>query len=178
MAQVKLHDKIFRPFISSSEIASQIKKVALKLNEDFYGEPVLFVGVLNGAFRFVADLMNDIDLECEVSFVKLASYSGTQSHEKVSKLIGFNESLEGRNIVVVEDIVDTGNTLVKIMEELNGLNPKQVKIATLLYKPDAYKKDIPVDYVGIEIPNDFIVGYGLDYDGLGRNLNDIYKIVD
>ena len=122
--------------------------------------------------------MNDIDLECEVSFVKLASYSGTESQETVNKLIGLNESLDGKNVIIVEDIVDTGNTLVKIMAELDSFSPKSVKIATLLYKPKAYKKDIPIDYVGLEIPNDFIVGYGLDYDGLGRNLNEIYKIVE
>ena len=178
MTEVKLHDKVFAPFISNDTISRGIKAVALKLNEDFNGEPVLFVGVLNGAFRFISDLMNDIELECEVSFVKLASYSGTESQENVKKLIGFNESLDGKNVIIVEDIVDTGNTLVKIMAELDSFNPKSVKIATLLYKPKAYKKDIPIDYVGIEIPNDFIVGYGLDYDGLGRNLNEIYKIVE
>lgn len=178
MTEVKLHDRVFAPFISNDTISNGIREVALKLNEDFNGEPVLFVGVLNGAFRFISDLMKDINLECEVSFVKLASYSGTESRETVNKLIGFNESLDGKNVIIVEDIVDTGNTLVKIMAELDSFNPKSVKIATLLYKPKAYKKDIPIDYVGIEIPNDFIVGYGLDYDGLGRNLNEIYKIVE
>ncbi|MGB0404532.1 MAG: hypoxanthine phosphoribosyltransferase [Salibacteraceae bacterium] len=178
MAEVKLHDRVFEPFISSETISNGIKDVAHKLNEDFKGEPVLFVGVLNGAFRFISDLMKDIELECEVSFVKLASYSGTESQEIVSKLIGLNESLDGKNVIIVEDIVDTGNTLVKIMAELESHKPKSVKIATLLYKPDAYKKEIPIDYVGVKIPNDFIVGFGLDYDGLGRNLNEIYKIVD
>ena len=178
MATITLFDKTFAPFISTQELAIAIEKMGRQINEDYKGESVLFVGVLNGAFRFVAELMNTIDLECEVSFIKMASYHKTESSGDVTQLIGFNEPMEGRHVIVLEDIVDTGNTLVKIFSEMEQFNPKSVKLATLLFKPKAYKKYFPIDYVGIEIPNDFIVGYGLDYDGLGRNINGIYKIVE
>jgi len=178
MSTITLHDKTFEPFISTITLDEAIKKMGEKINSDFKGKQVLFVGVLNGAFRFVAELMNYIDLECEVSFIKMASYHGTESTGDVNQLIGFNEPVEGKHVIVLEDIVDTGNTLVKIFKEMDHFNPKSVRLATLLFKPDAYKKSFPVDYVGIEIPNDFIVGHGLDYDGLGRNINGIYKIVE
>jgi hypoxanthine phosphoribosyltransferase len=126
---------------------------------------------------FTADLLKNLNIECEISFLKLSSYSGTESTGTVKKLIGFNENIKGRKIIVLEDIVDTGVTLEQIYTELEKFQPKEIKIATLLYKPEAYKKDIPVDYIGIEIPNDFIVGYGLDYNEIGRNLPDIYTII-
>ncbi|MBD78355.1 MAG: hypoxanthine phosphoribosyltransferase [Crocinitomicaceae bacterium] len=176
MASITLHDKTFIPFISSHELADAIQQVGHQINEDFKGEPVLFVGVLNGAFRFVSELMNTIDLQCEVSFVKMASYDGMNSTGEVNQLIGFNEPMEGKNVIILEDIIDTGNTLVRIMEEMEKFTPRTVKIGTLLFKPEAYKKSIFIDYIGKEIPNDFIVGYGLDYDGLGRNINGIYRI--
>jgi hypoxanthine phosphoribosyltransferase len=176
MGKIVLHDKSFEPYIKHNEILQAIKGLANRINSDYHGQPLVVVGVLNGAFRFVADLTGSLDVSCEVSFVKMASYEGTESSGEVKTLIGFNESYKNKHVLIVEDIVDTGNTLVRIMAEMEKLNAASVKIATLLYKPEAYSKNIPIDYVGIEIPNDFIVGYGLDYDGLGRNLNDIYKI--
>ena len=137
----------------------------------------LFLVVLNGAFMFASDLFKKLTIECEISFVKLSSYSGTTSTETVKHLIGINEDLKGRNIILVEDIVDTGITIVHMMEELKKYEPADVKIATLLLKPEKYDKGYAIDYVAIEIPNDFIIGYGLDYDGFARNLPDIYKIV-
>lgn len=178
MAKITLQDKTFEPFISTETLDIAIREMGKKINSDFKGQPVLFVGVLNGAFRFVAELMNTIELECEVSFIKMASYQGTESTGAVNQLIGFNEPVEGKHVIVLEDIVDTGNTLVKIFKEMDQFNPKSVRLATLLFKPEAYKKSFPVDYVGIEIPNEFIVGHGLDYNGLGRNINGIYKIVE
>lgn len=177
MEVVTLHNKQFAPFIDANKIDLAIKSLAENINKDYQGKEVLFVGVLNGAFRFIADLIKYIDLKCEVSFVKMASYEGVSTTGAVKQLIGFNEDIENRHLIIVEDIVDSGNTLVKIMDELDGKNVASVKIATLLFKPEAYKKDIEVSYKGLEIPNDFIVGYGLDYDGLGRELNHIYKIV-
>ena len=176
MELVTLHNKSFSPYISYDTIVASIRALAQRINDDYEGKQLLFVGVLNGSFRFVSELMQFIELPCEVSFIKMASYEGTESKGHVNQLIGFNEPVEGKHIIILEDIVDTGNTLVKIMGEMDKMKPSSVRIATLLYKPEAYTKNIPVDYVGLEIPNEFIVGFGLDYDGLGRNLNSIYKI--
>jgi hypoxanthine phosphoribosyltransferase len=178
MGNISLHNKQFAPYIPFEQIQKSVEKLAAEIESDYQGKEVVFVGVLNGAFRFVSELMNSIDLPCEVSFVKMASYEGTSTTGEVNQLIGFNEPLTNKHVIVLEDIVDTGNTVVKIMQEMNNMQAASVAIATLLFKPEAYKKDIPVKYVGIEIPNDFIVGFGLDFDGLGRNLNDIYKIVN
>ena len=147
-----------------------------RINTDLKGKNPLFLVVLNGAFMFAADLVRGITTECEVSFVKLASYSGTSSVGKVKELVGMNENLEGRNIVVVEDIVDSGNTIEHILEDLRSKNPASVSVAAFLFKPGVFKKNFKIQYIGLEIPNDFIVGYGLDYNGLGRNLRDIYVI--
>ncbi len=174
---IKIKDKEFSIFIKSDEILNSVAKVANQINHDYKDKNPLFLVVLNGAFMFASDLMKKIDLECEISFVKLSSYEGTTSTEKVKHLIGINEEIKGRNIIVVEDIVDTGITIVHMMEELKKYEPADVKIATLLLKPEKYDKGYNIDYVAIEIPNDFIIGYGLDYDGLARNLSDIYKIV-
>lgn len=176
MHSIRLGDKVFVPYLSEEKILKAVQKVAQQINTDLAGEKPLFIVVLNGSFLFAADLVREVNLECEVSFVKLASYQGTASSGAVKELVGLNETLEGRHIVVVEDIVDTGNTIVHITEQLRDKKPASVRIATLLFKPEAYKKEIPIDYRGLEIPNDFIVGYGLDYDGLGRNLRDIYVI--
>ncbi len=177
MDVVKLHDKTFSKFISFEEIQAAIEKITARINVDYKGKKPLFVAVLNGSFMFAADLLKKVNVDCEISFVKLASYHGISSSGNVTELIGFTENVEGRDIIVLEDIVDTGLTLEKVIEIFKHKNCASLKIATLLLKPEAFKKDYAVDYVAIEIPNEFIVGYGLDYDGLGRNLKDIYKVI-
>ncbi len=176
MQSIRLGDKTFIPYITEEKIRAAVKNVAGQINSDLEGKHPLFLVVLNGSFLFAADLVRDVKLECEISFVKLASYHGTESSGKIKELVGLNEDIAGRDVIIVEDIVDTGNTIVHIVDQLKKLAPASVRIATLLFKPEAYKKDIPVDYRGLEIPNAFIVGYGLDYNGLGRNLRDIYVI--
>jgi hypoxanthine phosphoribosyltransferase len=177
MQTVTFKDKTFTLSIPAEEIQSVIARLAGQLNEDLKGTRPIFLVILNGSFMFAADLLKRIDLECEVSFVKLASYSGTQSTAIVKKLIGLNEDLAGRTVVILEDIIDSGVTVENMLEQLKELEPAGIKIATLLFKPDAFSRYYKIDYIGLSIPNDFIVGYGLDYDGLGRNLPDIYKIV-
>lgn len=173
---IQLHDKTFVPFISEKSIATAVKKLAQEIADDMKGDTPLFIGVLNGAFMVVSDLMRVYPGNCEVSFVKLASYEGTTTSGKVSELIGINESIEGRTVILIEDIVDTGNTLEVLHQLFANQNLKSLKTATLFFKPEAYKKNLKIDYIGIEIPNKFIVGYGLDYDGLGRNLPQIYQL--
>jgi len=173
---VTLKDKQFKPYISFEKILEAVKKVAEKINSDFAGESPVFLAVLNGSFMFASDLMKEIRLNSEISFVKLASYHGTTSSGTVSELIGLSQDLNGRSVIIVEDIVDTGNTLEKLAELLTAKKVKEYKVATAFFKPSAYTKKIKVDYAGLEIPNDFVVGYGLDYDGLGRNLKDVYVL--
>lgn len=176
MSTIQLGDKSFIPYIPEEKILKAVNHVATQINEDMKGKNPLFLVVLNGAFVFAADLLRGITTECQVSFVKLASYHGTTSTGKVKELVGMNEELAGRNIVVVEDIVDSGNTIEHILKDLKSKNPASVSVATFLFKPDVFKKDFKISYIGLEIPNDFIVGYGLDYNGMGRNLKDIYVI--
>ena len=173
---IHLHDKIFEPFISSEEIDFAIANMAKQMDDDFFDEIPVFVGILNGSFMVMSDLMKHYRGMCEVSFMKMASYEGTQSTNDVKQLIGLNENLEGKTVVIVEDIVDTGNTIVELKAIFKEKKVKHLKIATLFFKPEAYKKDIKIDYIGIRIPNKFIVGYGLDYNGLGRNLADVYQL--
>lgn len=175
---ITVKDKSFKPYISEEELKASVEKVASKINDDYKDSTPIFLGILNGSFMFFGDLLKSIDLECTVSFVKLASYEGTSSTGAVNELIGLNEDIEGKDIILVEDIVDTGNTLVKLHEILSEKKPRSIKIATLLYKPEAYKKHHPIDYFGLEIPNAFVLGYGLDYDGLGRNISSIYVLND
>ena len=175
---IQLHEKQFVPFISASEIDFAIAKMAALVAADFADETPIFVGVLNGSFMVVSDFMKMYKKPCEVSFIKMASYNGTSSTNDVKQLIGLNQDLSGRTVIVLEDIVDTGNTLVALKELLKQQKVKHFKIATLFFKPEAYKHDIKIDYIGIRIPNKFIVGYGLDYNGLGRNLPEIYQIQD
>ena len=175
---IQLHDKKFIPFISAKEIDAAIAKMAQEVATDLDEEIPLFVGVLNGAFMVVSDFMKHYQKNCEVSFVKMASYEGMSTTNEVKKLIGINQDLTGRTVVVIEDIVDTGNTLVELKAMFEAQNVKELKIATLFLKPEAYTKDIKIDYIGIEIPNKFIVGFGLDYDGLGRNIPEIYQLAD
>ena len=176
MSNITVKDKSFKPYLSADEISSAVAQVAKEVNTDYKGSRPLFVGVLNGSFMFFADLLKLINIECTVSFVKLASYEGTNTTGIVNELIGLNEDITGRDVILVEDIVDTGNTLVKLFDILADKDPKSIKIATLLFKPETYKKSHVINYVGKEIPNDFVLGYGLDYDGLGRNLSSIYVL--
>lgn len=178
MDTIKVKDKVFKVSITSKEIQAAIKKIAKKIDDDLNGKNPLFLVVLNGAFVFAADLLRNVKMDCEVSFVKLSSYVGTQSTNTVRELIGLDKALTGRTVVIVEDIIDTGVTMEHTLPKLKDLGAKDVKIATLLFKPEAFKKSYKIDYIGIKIPNDFIVGYGLDYDGFGRNYAEIYKIVE
>ena len=178
MHTITVKDKIFSKFITASELDNAIAKIAASMDKDLAGKDPLFLIVLNGAFMFAADLVKKLHFPCELSFIKLSSYSGTCSSNKVRELIGLNEDLTGRTVVVIEDIIDTGITLGDLMEIVKSKNVVEVKLAALLFKPQAFWKSYPIDYVGLEIPNDFIVGYGLDYDGYGRNYPDIYKIVE
>lgn len=174
MDTIKIHDKMFKMSIPNSELIKTIERLAGEITKDMKDKQPLFVCILNGSFIFAADLLKEIKLPCEVSFVKMQSYEGTGTSGVVKELIGFGEEIKGRDVIILEDIVDSGNTMEKVVKRLKETGIKSLKIATLFYKPAAYKKDIPLSYVGLEIPNDFIVGYGLDYDGLGRNLKDIY----
>ena len=176
MATVDIKDKTFETSIPEEEIMRRVKAVADKMSSDLKGKNPLLLGVLNGSFIFAADLMRMLDIECEISFVKMSSYEGTQSTGNVKELVGLNEDIEGRTIVLVEDIVDTGLTMERMIEYLKGFNPAEIHICTLLLKPENLKRKLDIEYVAMEIPNDFIVGYGLDYDGLGRNLRDIYVV--
>lgn len=179
MKQVNIHDKTFELYIPYEKIRSVIEVMAEKMNTDFAEKDPLFVCILNGSFMFAAELFKRINLmKAQITFVKLASYHGDKTSGEVKQLIGFNENLTGRTVVILEDIVDTGITLDNILEQLKLLKPAEIKVATLLLKPDALKKEVQLDYIGLKIPNDFIVGYGLDYNGLGRNLIDIYTVVN
>jgi hypoxanthine phosphoribosyltransferase len=177
MKTIRVKDKEFKHSISAEEINSAIERLATQLNNDLAGRNPLFLVVLNGAFIFAADLYRKITVESEISFVKLASYSGTSSTSEVKELIGLNERVKGRYVVILEDIIDTGTTMQFLMNKLRYLGVEDVKLVSLLFKPLAFRESFRIDYLGIEIPNEFIVGYGLDYDGFGRNYADIYKIV-
>jgi len=177
MTKVQVRELVFEKFITAAEIDAAVQRVADAINRDFNGKNPLLLAILNGAFIFASDLMRKITIPCEISFVKYASYSGTASTMEVRELIGVEEVIEGRSVIVVEDIVDTGITMDKLLKEIREKNPKDVKVACFCFKPAAFQKSFSIDYLGLSIPNDFIVGYGLDYDGQGRNLPDIYKIV-
>lgn len=177
MEIIKLHDKEFKAYLPHEEIQKIVKRVAEQINKDLAGKDVIFLAILNGSFMFAADLFKEINLNCQITFLKLASYAGESSTGTVRKLIGFNEDITNKTVVIIEDIVDTGTTLVRIYQQLLYMRPSEIKIATFLHKPEAYKQEYPLDYVGMDIPNLFVVGYGLDYDGLGRNLKDIYTVI-
>ena len=176
MSTIKLHDLYFKPFIKKDEIDQIVQLLATQVAEDCKNETPIFIGILNGSFMFVSDFVKSYKGDCEISFVKLASYQGTSSTEKVKQLVGINEDLEGRTVVILEDIIDTGNTLQEIYNIFKDKKVKQLKIATLFFKPDVFKKELPIDYIGKSIPDKFIVGYGLDYNGLGRNYPSIYQL--
>ncbi|MEQ8908563.1 MAG: adenylate kinase [Vicingaceae bacterium] len=174
MKRIKIHDKVFKPYLSEGKIQAAIEAVAQKLHHQYIGKQPVFIGVLNGSFYFAADLLKRIDFECEVSFVKVASYQGTKSTGNVRQLIGLDQRIQDRHVIVIEDIVDTGNTIEAVTEQINNMGAKSIAVTTLLFKPEVYEKQVPIDYPAIEISPEFVVGYGLDYDGLGRNLNEIY----
>ena len=178
MSIVKIKDKTFRTFIPEEQIAERAKAVAERINEDLADKNPLFLAVLNGSFIFAADLMRNITIPCEISFVKLASYQGTTSTGVIKEVIGLNEDLSGRTVVILEDIVDTGFTIKRMIETLGTRGPESVHVCTLLLKPGKLQVPLNIEYAAMEIPNDFIVGYGLDYDQQGRNLRDIYTLVE
>ena len=177
MSRVKIKDKTFETSIPEAEILKRIQAVADRINKDMEGKTPIFLAVLNGSFMFAADLMKMVTIPCEISFVKLASYEGTSSTGKIKKMIGINTDLTGRNVIIVEDIVESGLTMQNMLDQLKEHNPASVSICTLLLKPETLTVDLDIDYTVMEIPNDFIVGYGLDYDQQGRNLRDIYTLV-
>ena len=176
MNSIKIKDKEFVPMISEAEIKERVKAVAQQISKDMEGKNPLLLAVLNGSFVFAADLMREITIPCEISFVKLASYQGTTSTGKVKEVIGINEDLSGRTIIIVEDIVESGLTMKRMIESIGTRNPESVNICTLLLKPDRLKTDLDIKYVAFSIPNDFILGYGLDYDQQARGLKDIYVL--
>jgi hypoxanthine phosphoribosyltransferase len=173
---ITIKDKQFKPYITEQRIADAVKNVARSINTELKDEFPIFLAVLNGSFMFAADLLKEINIPCEISFIKVASYQGTASTGAVNELIGLNEDVSGRTVVILEDIVDSGITIEKLIELLKEKKVKQLKIATILFKPSAYKKQHKIDYIGFSIPNDFVVGYGLDYEGLGRNLKEIHVL--
>jgi hypoxanthine phosphoribosyltransferase len=173
---VTLNDKKFAPYISEAELNQIVSALAVKINKDYKGKKPLLLGVLNGSFMFISDLMKKLTIDCELSFIKLSSYSGTKSQGVVDEVIGLSTSLENRDVIVLEDIIDTGNTVGKLFEILKKEETKSLAIGTLLLKPDVFKERFSVDYIGKEIPDAFVVGYGLDYDQLGRNLKEIYQL--
>jgi len=177
MDRIRLWDKEFEKSISYETIKSTIKNMAKEMRPAVEGKNTLFICILNGSFMFASDLMKELCIpDSEISFLKLSSYQGTNSTGKVKELIGLNENIKGRNVVILEDIIDSGHTILNVLEQLKGKEVAEVKVATLFFKPEALETDIMPDYTGFEIPNDFIVGYGLDYDRLGRNLKDIYTL--
>ena len=177
MSTVVLHDKKFKICMTAAQIDNAVAKVAEKINTDLKDVDVpIFLSILNGSFMFTADLMRKIEVKSDVVFVKLASYQGTESTGEVKQIVGLTKGVEGKTVVVVEDIVETGNTIEEIHKILKEAGAADIKVCTLLFKPDAYKKDIPINYAALQIPNDCIVGYGLDYNQLGRQYKDIYVL--
>jgi hypoxanthine phosphoribosyltransferase len=174
---ITLHDCQFSTYMYEEEIIARIHMLAEQLEQDYTGKNPLFLAVLNGSFMFTADLMKRINIPCEISFIRMSSYQDMQSTGKVREVLGLTENIEGRDVVIIEDIVDTGHTVNALLQQLNAKHPASIEIITLLMKPECLQHQLDVKYVAKSIPNDFVVGYGLDYNGLGRNLRDIYKIV-
>lgn len=178
MSTIRVHDKQFEPYLTANEINARIKVLARQLDQDYAGKKPLFIAILNGSFIFAADLFKELTMDAEICFIKLASYKGTKSSGHVITAIGLDTDLFGRDVIIVEDIVDTGKTLSEFLPQLHHQQPASMKIVALLHKPEATVFPIPIDYLGFSIPNKFVVGYGLDYDGLGRNIGEIYKLVE
>lgn len=178
MPVIHVHDKQFRPYISQEEIAAQVQKIARDMERDYAGKTPLFIPVLNGSFMFAADLFKALNLPAEICFIKLASYKGTRSSGQVITSIGLDIDLFGRDVIILEDIIDTGKTMTLFLPQLLHQQPASLKICTLLHKPEAAIYPVAIDYRGFVIPDKFVIGYGLDYDGLGRNLKEIYQLVE
>lgn len=177
MPVIKVHDKEFEPYLTCDEINQQVSRVAAEINRDYAGKNPLFIAILNGAFIFAADLFKKIDVEAEICFIKLASYKGVKSTGQVITAIGLDVEVIGRDVLIVEDIVDTGKTLSQFLPQIERQRPSSLKIVSLLHKPEAMVHPLKIDYLGFTIPNKFVLGYGLDYDGLGRNIKEIYQLV-
>lgn len=175
-APVLVNDKLFEPMISPQKIREAVEDIAARINADYAEKKPVFLCVLNGSYVFAADLLRKIGVPCKVSFIKYASYSGTQTTQYIKNLIGLNEELAGQDVIIVEDIIDTGLTISHLLKELAPMHPGSVKVAAFCFKKDAFRGDFRIDYFGMEIPDEFVVGYGMDYDGCGRNLEGIYKI--
>ena len=178
MSVIRVHDKSFEPYLSAGEISAAIKKIASSLNAEYEGKKPLFIAILNGSFIFASDLFKELTIEAEICFIKLASYKGTKSTGHIVTAIGLDIDLIGRHVVIIEDIVDTGKTLNHFLPQLRHQQPASMKIVALLHKPEATLFPLKIDYLGFTIPDKFVVGYGLDYDGLGRNIPEIYKLID
>lgn len=178
MSIIKVHDKQFQPYIGAEELQLRIQEIAAQINKDLEGERPLFIAILNGSFMFAADVFKYLTIEAEISFIKLVSYKGTKSTGNVVTSIGLDEDLYGRTVVILEDIVDTGKTLHQFLPQLEHQQPKKLLIAALLTKPEALVHPININYLGFSVPNKFLLGYGLDYDGLGRNLPEIYQLIE
>jgi hypoxanthine phosphoribosyltransferase len=174
MSKINLCGKEFELFLTADKIQAEVQRIADRINTELNNEDVVFIGILNGAFMFASDLVRKISFDAQVTFVKLTSYAGQASTGVVKRLIGINEDLKDKTVVIVEDIIDTGTTIESIIAQIKGFRPRQIFVATLLLKPDLYQKDINLDYVGFRIPKNFVVGYGLDYNGFGRNLRNLY----
>lgn len=176
MPNISVHGRNFAPYIEEETIKKRIKEIAAEINKDYAGKNPLFIAILNGSFMFAADLLKEINIDSEISFIKLASYKGTKSSGHVLTAIGLDADLHNKDIIIIEDIVDTGKTLHSFIPQLLNQNPKSLKLVTMLHKKDATTYKVPIDYVCFEIPDKFVVGYGLDYDGLARNYKDIYQL--
>ena len=178
MSVIRVHDKSFEPYLTADQIQDAVKRLARELDHDYQGRKPLFVAVLNGAFMFAADLFKHLTIDAEISFIKLASYKGTKSTGRVLTAIGLDAAIYQRHVVIVEDIVDTGKTLTEFLPQLKHQQPASINICALLHKPEATVNPLSIEYLGFTIPNKFVVGYGLDYDGLGRNIPEIYKLAE
>jgi hypoxanthine phosphoribosyltransferase len=178
MPVIQVNDKKFQPYLTVAQIDEQIKRVAAEINKEYAGKRPLFIAILNGSFMFASDLFKELTIDAEICFIKLASYKGTRSTGHVITSIGLDEPLKDRHVIIVEDIVDTGKTLSEFLPQLADQQPASLKIASLLHKPDALIYPINIDYIGFSVPNKFLLGFGLDYDGLGRNLREIYQLIE
>ena len=178
MPIIRVHDKEFEPYLTAEEINARIRIMAAQINKDYAGKKPLFIAILNGAFMFASDLFKEITIDAEICFIKLASYKGTKSSGHVITAIGLDMDIIGREVIIVEDIVDTGKTLNEFLPQLQHQQPASMSIAALLHKPEATVYPLKIDYLGFTIPNKFVVGYGLDYDGLGRNIGELYRLCE
>jgi hypoxanthine phosphoribosyltransferase len=178
MSVIQVKDKKFIPYLTAAEIDVQIKRLGVEINRDFQGKKPLFIAILNGSFMFASDLFKELTIDAEICFIKLASYKGTRSSGHVITSIGLDAVLKGRDVIILEDIVDTGKTLNEFLPQLRDQQPASLKIVALLHKPDALVHPITIDYLGFNVPDKFLLGYGLDYDGLARNLKEIYQLTD